>query len=82
MGSTFSGIGGFDEGFRRAGFRLAWLCEREPFCQKVLRRHFPDVPLYDDVTALPDDLEPVDVLVGGVSVSGRERRRETRRVGG
>lgn len=77
VGSLFSGIGGFDEGFRRAGFALAWMCEREPFCRKVLARHFPDVPCFDDVTTLLD-APKVNVLVGGfpcqdVSVAGQRR---------
>lgn len=77
MGSVFSGISGFDEGFRRAGFRIAWMCEREPFCRKVLARHFPDVPCAEDVTTLTD-APIVDVLVGGfpcqdVSVAGQRR---------
>lgn len=66
VGSLFSGIGGFDLGFERAGFRIAWMCEREPFCRQVLAKRFPDVPCYDDVTTLRGaDVEPVDVLVGG-----------------
>lgn len=75
VGSTFSGIGGFDEGFRRAGFDIRWMCERESFCQKVLARHFAGVPCFDDVETL-GELESVDVLVGGfpcqdVSVAGK-----------
>jgi len=77
VGSVFSGIGGFDEAFRRAGFELAWMCEREPFCRKVLARHFPDVPCFEDVTMLTD-APVVDLLVGGfpcqdVSVAGQRR---------
>jgi len=77
VGSVFSGIGGFDEGFRRAGFGIAWMCEREPFCRTVLARHFPDVPCFDDVTTLVNAPE-IDVLVGGfpcqdVSVAGQRR---------
>ena len=71
----FSGIGGFDEGFRRAGFDIAWMCEREPFCRNVLARRFPDVPCFDDVTTLTD-APTVDALVGGfpcqdVSIAGK-----------
>jgi len=69
VGSLFSGIGGLDLGFERAGFDLAWMCESSPYCRRVLARHWPRVPLYDDVCTLgtPDGPTPapVDVLVGG-----------------
>lgn len=77
VGSVFSGIGGFDLGLERAGLRVMWQIEREPFCQKVLRRHWPDVPCHDDVlTATADTLSSVDALVGGfpcqdLSVAGK-----------
>lgn len=87
VGSLFSGIGGFDLGFERAGFRIAWMCEREPFCRQVLAKRFPDVPCYDDVTTLRGaDVEPVDVLVGGfpcqdVSVAGQRKGLSGERTG-
>ena len=49
----FSGIGGFSLGLERAGpFRTVAFCERDKFCQAVLRKHWPNVPIYDDVRAL------------------------------
>jgi len=64
VGSLFAGIGGFDLGLERAGMEVAWQCEIDPFCQQVLKKHWPDVPLYSDVTEL--SFPPrVDVLVGG-----------------
>lgn len=45
----FSGIGGFSLGLERAGMETVAFCEIDPFCQKVLRNHWPDVPIYDDV---------------------------------
>lgn len=67
IGSLFSGIGGFDLGLERTGgFRTAWFCEQDEFCQHVLAQHWPGVPCYPDVTALRGaDVEPVEIIVGG-----------------
>ena len=48
----FSGIGGFSLGLERAGMRTVAFCEIDPYCRAVLRRHWPDVPIYDDVRTL------------------------------
>jgi DNA (cytosine-5)-methyltransferase 1 len=67
----FSGIGGFSLGLERTGgFQTVAFCEIEPFCRKVLRKHWPDVPIYDDVrnlTAerLSADGIAVDIICGG-----------------
>jgi DNA (cytosine-5)-methyltransferase 1 len=50
--SFFAGVGGFDLGFQQAGLTPAFHCEIDPYCQKVLRRHWPDVPLHGDITEL------------------------------
>jgi len=47
--SLFSGIGGFDLGLDRAGFDVVGQCEIDPFCNKVLARHWPGVTRYGDV---------------------------------
>ena len=76
VGSLFSGVGGFDLGFARAGWQTRWLCEIDPACRAVLARHWPDVPLYEDVNTVSakrmrdggdanGTLEPVDVIVAG-----------------
>lgn len=64
VGSLFSGVGGLDLGFERAGFEIAWVCEKDEFCRKVLSKHWPTVPIYDDVTTLRTP-PAVDVLAGG-----------------
>ena len=51
LASFFAGIGGFDLGFERAGFEVVFQCEIDPHCQQVLRRHWPDTPLHDDIAA-------------------------------
>ena len=74
----FSGIGGFSLGLERAGMRTVAFCEIDPFCRQVLKKHWSDVPIYEDIRDLTaDDItEPVDVICGGfpcqdISVAGR-----------
>ena len=77
VGGLFSGIGGWELGLERAGMRVLWHCEQDPFCQRVLAQRFPGDPIYDDVRELRGaDVESVDVLCGGfpcqdISVAGR-----------
>lgn len=76
-GSLFVGIGGFDLGFERAGMETAWQVETGKGCNRVLRRHWPNVARYKDVRECGKrNLGPVDVLSGGfpcqdLSVAGR-----------
>lgn len=69
--SLFAGIGGFDLGLERTGgFKTVAFCEIEPFCQRVLAKHWPDVPCYEDVRELTSerlaaDGIAVDVICGG-----------------
>ena len=49
VGSLFSGIGGLDLGLARAGFRHAFFCESDPWRRDILARHWPGVPVYEDV---------------------------------
>ena len=66
VGSLFSGIGGFDLGLERAGFTISWQVEIDPYCQRVLAKHWPTVPRYGDICAVDwGTVEPVDVLCGG-----------------
>jgi DNA (cytosine-5)-methyltransferase 1 len=74
VGGLFTGIGGLELGFQRAGFNVRWSCERDAACRAVLQRHF-DIPVYPDVRALPDVVPPVDVLIGGDPCPSRSRAR-------
>ena len=73
FGSLFAGIGGFDLGFERAGMRCEWQVEIDPYCQRVLAKHWPNVRRWDDVRTFPpmceDEYAPnqwrVDVICGG-----------------
>ncbi len=76
VGSLFAGIGGIDLGLERAGFRTAWFCERDEYCQRVLAEHWPGVPCYPDVRELDEGVERVDLIAAGfpcqpVSIAGR-----------
>jgi predicted HTH domain antitoxin len=48
----FSGIGGFSLAARNCGFTTAAFCEIDTYCQAVLKKNFPGVPIFDDVFAL------------------------------
>jgi len=61
----FSGIGGFSLGLERAGMETIAFCEIDPFCQKVLRKHWPDIPIYDDIRKLDGREITTDVICGG-----------------
>lgn len=52
MLDLFSGIGGFSLAARWVGIETAAFCEVDPFCQRVLRKHWPDVPIFDDIRTL------------------------------
>jgi DNA (cytosine-5)-methyltransferase 1 len=80
----FSGIGGFSLGLERTGgFKTVAFCEIEPFPRRVLAKHWPEVPCYEDVRKLTgarlaaDGIDEIDVITGGfpcqdVSIAGRQ----------
>lgn len=65
VGSLFSGCGGFDLGFKQAGFELAWANDIEPNACETYRKNIGDI-FEGDVNDLdPSDLPLVDVLTAG-----------------
>ncbi len=81
--SLFSGIGGLDLAAESAGMQTVAFCERDKFCQKVLAKHWPSVPCFDDITTLKasDIHVPVDIIAGGYpcqpfSVAGRRKGKD------
>jgi DNA-cytosine methyltransferase len=88
----FSGIGGFSLGLERTGgFETKAFCEIDPFCRRVLAKHWPKVPCYDDIRELTGarlaaDGIAVDVICGGfpcqdVSIAGRRAGMDGERSG-
>lgn len=73
----FSGIGGFSLGLEKSGMETVAFCEINPFCQKVLNKHWPSIPLFSDITSLSKTYLPqIDVIAGGfpcqdISVAGK-----------
>jgi DNA (cytosine-5)-methyltransferase 1 len=87
----FSGIGGFSLGLERAGMTTVAFCEVDKKCQKVLAKHWPEVPVFDDVRILNKGLLDekgisVDVICGGfpcqdISLAGKGAGIEGERSG-
>jgi len=66
MIDAFSGIGGFSLAARwLGGFETVQFVELEPFCQRILRKHWPDVPIHDDICTFNPIPGSADVVVGG-----------------
>ena len=87
-----SGIGGFSLGFRWAALsEPVAFCEIDPYCQKVLAKNFPNIPIFNDVKELVNDrpestrtIPDHDILTSGYpcqpfSVAGQRRGEEDER---
>ena len=78
MLDTFAGIGGFSYAATKlvGGYKTTQFIEIDPFCQKILNKHFPNVPIHDDIRTFTAKPFQWDVICGGfpcqdLSVAGR-----------
>jgi DNA (cytosine-5)-methyltransferase 1 len=78
MIDTFSGIGGFSLAARwLGGIETVQFVEREPYCQRILRKHWPDVPIHDDICTYEPTHGSADIICGGfpcqdISTAGKQ----------
>jgi len=81
----FSGIGGFSVGLEATGkFKTIGFCEQDKFCHKVLHKHWPGIPIYEDIKKLDGTKIKADVVVGGFpcqsfSVAGKQKGKDDER---
>ena len=81
-----SGIGGFSLGLEATGgFDTVAFCEFDEFCGKVLKKHWPDVPIYKDLKEIGNEptrlIQEFDLICGGIpcqpfSLAGKQKGKE------
>lgn len=66
MASFFAGIGGFDLGFERAGFKSVYQCELDEYCRNILAHHWPHVKRDIDIKKVEkDDIPKAEIWCAG-----------------
>ena len=66
VGSLFSGIGGLDLGLERAGMRVIWQSEIDPYANQVLAKHWPTLPNHGNIKEIDwTQIERPDIICGG-----------------
>jgi DNA (cytosine-5)-methyltransferase 1 len=62
----FSGIGGFSLAAQMVGgIRTEQFVEIDPYCQRVLKKNFPGVPIHDDIRTYTANLGEFDLITFG-----------------
>ena len=75
----FSGIGGFSLGLESTGgFETIAFVEKDEFCQKVLKKHWPNITIEGDIRNVKGEKYEADVITGGFpcqpfSVAGKRK---------
>ena len=76
----FSGIGGFSLGLEWAGMSTVAMCEKDPYCRKILAKHWPDLTIHEDIRNLDGKkyTNAIDLVAGGFpcqpfSVAGKRK---------
>jgi len=78
----FSGIGGFSLAGEWAGFKTIIFCEKEKFCQKVLKKYWSGVPIIEEIRDFDGTkYRGATLLTGGFpcqpfSVAGKRKGKE------
>ncbi len=85
VADLFSGVGGFSLGLEwTKGFKTVLFCENDKSCHKVLKKHWPDIPIYDDIKKVTiekikkDKIPKIDIITGGfpcqdISQAGKKK---------
>ena len=75
---TFAGIGGFSYAAEKlvGGFKTVQFIEIDSYCQQILNKNFPNIPIHDDITTYRAEPYSADIICGGfpctdISVAGR-----------
>ena len=63
---TFAGIGGFSYAAEKlvGGFQTVQFIEIDPYCQQVLNKNFPNIPIHDDITTYRAEPHSADIITG------------------
>ena len=76
---TFAGIGGFSYAAEKlvGGFKTVQFIEIDSYCQQILNKNFPNIPIHDDITTYRAEPYSADIICGGfpctdISVAGRQ----------
>ena len=77
---TFAGIGGFSYAAEKlvGGYETIGFIEKDPYCQQILKKNFPNILIHDDITTYKAEPYSASVISAGfpcqdISVAGRQQ---------